>query len=188
MDITESLAPASDQLDAIDLATSGPRTFTVERVSKGNAEQPVQVHLAEFPRVWRPSKGMRRVLAHCWGTDASKWTGHQVRLFCDPDVTFGKERTGGVRISHASHIDGPQSVPMLVSRGKSATYTVEVLEAEAAPSAVEWKAKIAASDSIVELRQWWQIATPANRKLIETRVKSIEAEALGELPDGDASA
>lgn len=180
MDISETLAPASDQLDAIDLATSGPQTFTVVDVSKGNAEQPVQIRLAEFPRVWRPSKGMRRVLAHCWGTDASKWSGRRVRLFCDPDVMFGKDKTGGTRISHLSDIDGPQQVPMLVSRGKASTYTVEPLVEDAAPSAAEWEAKIAASDSIPELRQWWQIATPANRKRIEARVKQLEEAALGE--------
>src|SRR3954467_7808064 len=99
MDITESLAPTSDQLDAIDLLT-GPRTFTIAGVSKGNAEQPVQIELAEFPRVWRPSKGMRRVLAKGWGTEASVWTGRKVTLYCDESVTFGKERTGGTRISH----------------------------------------------------------------------------------------
>jgi hypothetical protein len=62
-DISDTLAPTSDQLDAVDLL-GGPRTFTVAKVTKGNPEQPVQIHLAEFPRVWRPGKSMRRVLAH----------------------------------------------------------------------------------------------------------------------------
>ena len=69
MDITETLAPTSDQLDAVDLL-GGPRTFTIAGVKAGNEEQPVQVTLAEFPRVWRPGKSMRRVLAAAWGTDA----------------------------------------------------------------------------------------------------------------------
>jgi succinate dehydrogenase / fumarate reductase, membrane anchor subunit len=58
MDISETIAPASDQLDAVDLL-SGPRTFTIESVSKGNAEQPVQIHLAEFARQ-RLTKANRR--------------------------------------------------------------------------------------------------------------------------------
>ena len=62
MDITATLAPKSDQLDAIDLV-GGPRIFTVTDVTAGNPEQPVNVHLAEFDRVWRPGKSMRRVLA-----------------------------------------------------------------------------------------------------------------------------
>jgi hypothetical protein len=179
MDITESLAPASDQLDAIDLATTGPQTFTVVEVTKGNAEQPVQIKLAEFPRVWRPSKGMRRVLAHCWGTDASAWTGHRVRLFNDPDVMFGKERTGGVRVSHVSHIDGKQSVPMLVSRGKSSTYVVEPLANESTPQADITNDTIAGCDSIPTLRGWWKGADAETRVLIEGRVKALEEAALG---------
>ncbi|HET6916877.1 MAG TPA: hypothetical protein VFH56_12375, partial [Acidimicrobiales bacterium] len=126
MDISETLAPASDQLDAIELV-SGPRIFQIERVSKGSAEQPINVHLVDFPRPWRPSKSMRRVLAACWGTDASKWTGRRVELFFDPEVTFGKDKPGGTRIKALSHIDGPQSIPLLVSRGKSATFRVQPL-------------------------------------------------------------
>ena len=126
MDITDSLAPNSDQLDAIDLV-GGARIFTVSEVSKGNAEQPVQVHLAEFPRVWRPGKSMRRVLAAGWGTDASKWAGRRVELFCDPDVVFGGAAVGGTRISRMSHIDKALKVPLLIKRGKSAVFTVQPL-------------------------------------------------------------
>lgn len=134
MDISETLAPTSDQLDAIELV-AGPRTFTVEAVSKGSAEQPVQVKLAEFPRVWRPSKNMRRVLAAGWGAQASAWAGRKVTLFYDPDVTFGKERTGGTRISHMSDLPGnkPLNVPLLITRGKSAIFTVQPLADEPAP-------------------------------------------------------
>jgi hypothetical protein len=133
VDISDTLAPNSDQLDAIDLV-SGPRTFTITGVSKGNAEQPVQIALAEFDRVWRPGKSMRRVLAACWGSDASHWAGRRVTLYCDPDVIFGKEKVGGTRISHLSHIDKPKSVPLLVSRGKSAMFRVQPLPNEPTPA------------------------------------------------------
>ena len=132
MDITDTLAPTSDQLDAIDLI-SGPRTFTIERVSRGNAEQPVNVHLVEFPRVWRPGKSMRRVLARCWGTNASQWVGRRVTLYCDHRVKFGGEVVGGTRISHLSHIDEEMKVPLIVARGKSSGYTVKPLVEKPAP-------------------------------------------------------
>lgn len=125
-DISDTLAPNSDQLDAVDLM-GGPRTFTITKVSKGNAEQPVQVHLAEFPRVWRPGKSMRRVLAACWGPDASEWVGRRVTLYCDESVKFGSETVGGTRISHLSHIGKAKKIPLLVSRGRSATFTVQPL-------------------------------------------------------------
>lgn len=135
MDISETLAPTSDQLDAIELV-AGPRTFAVESVSAGSAEQPVQVKLEGFPRVWRPSKSMRRVLAAGWGVHASAWTGRKVTLFYDPNVTFGKERTGGTRISHMSDLPGnkPLNVPLLVTRGKSAIFTVQPLPNEPSPN------------------------------------------------------
>lgn len=126
-DISDTLAPNSDQLDAVDLLGSPPRVFTVTEVSRGNAEQPVNIKLAEFPRVWRPSKGMRRVLANCWGKQSGAWVGRKVELYCDPDVMFGKEKVGGIRISRLSHIDGPMTTPMIVGRGKGGSWKVDPL-------------------------------------------------------------
>lgn len=127
MDITDTLAPKSDQLDAVDLV-GGPQTFTISGVKAGiSAEQPVEVRLAEFPRVWRPGKSMRRVLAAAWTPHASEWTGRRVTLFCDPDVRFGGVEVGGIRISHMSHLAGPKKVPLLISKGKSAMFVVHPL-------------------------------------------------------------
>ena len=167
MDISETLAPNSDQLDAIDLV-SGPKTFTISKVSKGSDEQPVNIHLAEFPRVWRPSKSMRRVLAACWGTDASVWTGRRVTLYCDPDVMFGKDKVGGTRISHMSHLDGPKSIPLLVSRGKSATFRVQPL---AEPTDAE---------RVAALRAEWGNAGADRRKAIEAEVAALTASEGGD--------
>lgn len=129
MDITETLAPNSDQLDAVDLL-GGPRTFTIAKVSKNSSpDQPVNITLAEFPRVWRPSKSMRRVLAAGWGVKGDEWVGRRVTLYCDPTVRFGGAEVGGTRISHMSDLKGgkPLSVPLIVSRGKSAIFKVQPL-------------------------------------------------------------
>jgi hypothetical protein len=70
MDISDTIAPKSDQLNAEDLL-SGERTFTITEVRVIDApEQPVSVYLAEFPsdRPWKPSKTSRRVLMMGWGT------------------------------------------------------------------------------------------------------------------------
>lgn len=184
MDITETLAPTSDQLDAIELV-SGPRIFTVERVSKGTADQPVQVHLADFPRPWRPGKSMRRVLAHCWSADASTWVGRRVELFLDPEVTFGKDKPGGTRIKRLSHIDGPQKVPLLVTRGKSAIYTVTPLPDAEQPTqaAPEPTAKqVAECIDRDELTAMWRRSGPEMRATIEARVADLDNE-----PGGDAA-
>lgn len=130
LDVSATLAPNSEQLDAVDLL-GGERTFVIERATVTNAEQPVNLYLAGFPRPWRPGKSMRRVLAYCWGNHASEWIGRSVTLFCDPDVSFGREKVGGTRIKALSHIDGPKKVPLLVSQGRSAMYTVQPLKDEA---------------------------------------------------------
>jgi hypothetical protein len=184
MDITDSLAPNSTQLDAIELV-SGPRTFVIEGVSRGTDEQPVDVHLVGFPRVWRPSKGMRRVLAAGWGVDASQWAGRSVTLYFDPDVSFGKDRTGGTRISHMSDLKGGKrlSVPLLVSRGKSAMFTVEPLTA--APTVnrqsttPQAPVDVAAMTDLDALRGMWQNANPNTRKQIEARVAELTTEPTG---------
>lgn len=132
-DMSDTIAPKSDQLDAVDLLT-GPKTFTITGVSRGNSEQPVEIALAEFPRPWRPGLSMRRVLVSCWGKDASEYVGRRVTLFCDPDVQFGGAAVGGTRIKALSHIDKPKQVPLLVKRGKSAIFTVQPLIEAPAPT------------------------------------------------------
>ena len=169
MNIEDTLAPDSQQLDAVDLL-GGPRTFTVESVSKGNAEQPVNVHLAEFDRPWRPGKSMRRVLAACWGTDASQWVGRRVRLYCDPEVIFGRDKVGGTRISHLSHIDKTQRIPLLVSRGKSATYTVEPLTETPAR---DWRAEADALTDREALLALYHQAPAEHRDYIKERGQAL---------------
>jgi hypothetical protein len=148
MDMTESIAPKSDQLDAIDLL-SGPRTFTIEKVTKHNADQPFNFHLKEFPRVWRPGLSMRRVIVFAWGGDTTKYAGKRVTLFCDTTVQFGGEAVGGTRISHMSGIDKPVRVPLLVKRGKSAIFTVQPLPDEPTRN---WDELIAGCTTVEELK------------------------------------
>ena len=148
MDITSTLVPKSDQLDAVDLL-SGPQTFTIDKVGKNaSPDQPVNVHLVEFPRVWRPGKSMRRVLAACWGADASQWTGRRVTLYCDTRVKFGGEEVGGTRISHLSHIDKAMKVPLIVTRGKSQVYTVQPLVEKLTPKPTTKAKSVADLDAI----------------------------------------
>jgi hypothetical protein len=172
-DITETLAPNSDQLDAVDLLT-GPRTFTVERVVVNKSDQPVNVHLRDFPRVWRPGKNMRRVLASLWGSDSAGWTGRSVTLYCDKTVQFGGQTVGGIRISHMSHIDGVQKASIIPTRGKSALWTVQPLADAPAAEPVPTEADVQASTDTETLRRWWKHThlQPA----IKARVDELKAE------------
>lgn len=158
MNIEDTLAPDSTQLDAVDLL-GGPRTFTITNVTKGKADQPVDVHLAEFPRVWRPGKSMRRVLAALWTAESSTWIGRRVTLYCDETIRFGNDVVGGTRVSHMSDIgEKPRKVPLLVSRGKSAIFTVDPLP------------ELSRRDA---LAAEWKSATPERRAAIEAEVAAL---------------
>ena len=86
MDLTESIAPKSDQLNADDLI-AGAVTVTIAEVRKGTDEQPVDVHIAEFPgRAYRPSKSMRRVMVMAWGAEAAAYAGRRLTLYRLPSI------------------------------------------------------------------------------------------------------
>jgi len=158
MDISDTLAPKSDQLDNVELA-DGPRIFTITEVTRNNADQPINVHLAEFPRPWRPGKNMRRVLGYCLTTDSSKWIGRRVELYRDPDVMFGKSKEGGIRIRALSGIDGPKDAPIILTRGKSGTWHVEPL-ADAAPRP-DYATQAGKASTRDELNRIWKTANDA---------------------------
>lgn len=184
-DISDTLAPNSDQLDAVDLMGAPPRTFTVTSVDvRKTADQPVSITLAEFPRVWRPGKSMRRVLAYCWGNDSATWTGHRVELYCDASVTFGKEVVGGTRISRLSHIDGPKTVPLIVGRGKGGSWKVDPLPDAPAPTptpAEPTAEEVAACVDRDTLRGWWSVSSLERQGQIKARVEALDNE-----PERDA--
>lgn len=130
MNLNDSIIPRSDQANAEDFL-AGPRTFTIEKVVAGTAEQPVEVHLRELPgRPYKPSKSMRRVMVVAWGPEAAAYTGRRLTLFRNPDITFGKDRVGGIEISHLSDIDKPSTVALTVTRGRRKAFTVAPLPAE----------------------------------------------------------
>ena len=133
MDISESLAANSSQQN-YDEYLAGPKTVTVADVRQGTAEQPVEVHLVEFPgKPFKPAKSVRRVLAAAWGTDASKWAGRRLTIYGDASVRYGGKEVGGLRVSHVSHIDKPITVALTVTRGKRAPFTVQPLPDAPAP-------------------------------------------------------
>ena len=138
MDMSTTIAPKSDQLNADDLI-GGPRTITITRVSgnEGNAEQPVNVYFdGDGGKPFRPCKSMRRVMVKIWGADASKYAGKSMTIFRDPKVKWGGMEVGGIRISHMSGIDKPQTMALTETRSKRAPYKVQPLKAEEKPDRV----------------------------------------------------
>lgn len=170
MDLSTTIEPRSDQLNFDDFH-AGPKMVTVEKVTGGNAEQPVVIHLVEHPgRPYKPSMSMRRVLVEAWGTQGREYAGRAMMLYGDPTVKFGGIAVGGIKISHLSHIENPVTVNLTVARGKRAPH--EVLPLKASKSALTDE-QITACESTDELRDMWKHATPQQQELIKSRVAQL---------------
>jgi hypothetical protein len=161
MDLTESIAPRSDQVNADDLI-AGPITYTIREVIGGKAEQPFDFLLVETDRAYRPSKTMRRVIVNAWGPEASNYAGRRLTLYREPSIKFGGQTVGGIRISHMSHIEARVEVLAQVTRGKREKFTVDPLPDAAPLSPVE------------QLRAEWHGADPERRKVIEAEVARLQ--------------
>lgn len=179
VDISDALAPNSDQLDAVELVR--PRTFTIapgSGLGQREGKTVAEIRLVDFPRVWRPSKGMLDVLAACWGTDAKQWVGRRVTLYCDPEVMFGRDKVGGVRISHLSHIDRKRSARIRAAgAGRKQDWPVEPLpdvEPTAPVPSDPTAEEVAACTEVATLKGLWRASGPERRAQIEARVAELD--------------
>ena len=185
MDISETLRGKSEQLDNVDLM-GGPRDFTVTNVTiRQGHEQPLVITLAEYDRPWLPGLTVRRIIAAMWGEESDNYTGRRVRLYRDPDVTFGKDKTGGTRISHASHITKPVTVSLPTSKGKFGAFTVQPLPT--APTASDQAGSATVRDEPTaeqvakctdqdELRTMWHASGADMKAIITARVAELKGE------------
>jgi hypothetical protein len=190
VDISSTLVGKSAQLDNVDLM-GGPRDFTVvEAVVREGHEQPLVVTLAEYDRPWLPGVTMRRLIAAMWGQESDAYKGRRVRLYRDPDVTFGKDKTGGTRISHASHIDNAITVSLPTSKGKFGAFMVQPLPdaprsesvAQGATSAEPTLEAVTTCTDLDALKVMWKASGPERREQITARVAEIKATTVqGEL-------
>lgn len=131
--LRDTIVPKSDQLNAEQLIGT-TMTVTVTNVKRTSDEQPVVIHYQnDNGRPYKPCKTMRKLLIAAWGEDGTQWVGRSMTLFCDPDVKFGGEKVGGIRISHLSHISGSLEVSLNATRGKKRLYVVHRLDVKLPP-------------------------------------------------------
>lgn len=135
-DLTTTIIPKSDQLNADDLIGGRTLTIKVTKVSLAAGDQPVTIHYdGDNGHPYKPGKSMRRVLVHCWGADGNKYVGRSLTLYCDEKVQFGGMAVGGIRISHMSHIDAPVTMALTATRASRKPFTVKPLKIADAPPA-----------------------------------------------------
>lgn len=129
-DLRPTTLPKSSQLNADQLIV-GPMDLTVTDVRIGPDEkQSIAVHYAnQAGRPFMPCLTMRRVLLAAWGPDGRDWIGKSLRVFHDPNVRFGGDEVGGVRISHMTDIPGQRiELRLTASKGKKVLYTIHRME------------------------------------------------------------
>jgi len=133
-DLTKTIAPKSDQLNADDLV-GGPVDILITGVwgNQGAADQPISIGFeGDEKRPYKPCKSMRRVLVAIWGGDGNQYVGRWLRLYCDPNVKFGGIAVGGIRISHASDIEKDTVILLTTSRSKRTGFNVARMEPKGA--------------------------------------------------------
>jgi len=150
-DISHTIIAKSDQLNAGDLAQ--PIVVEVRSVRVTRDEQPVVVEIDGEHQPWKPCKGMRRLLAKCWGTNTDTWTGHRVELYNDPNVTWAGERVGGIRVSAISGISSPMRYVMRTSKKGTTSYDVKPLQRGTSPDEAREKFIAYAAGKGVEREQ-----------------------------------
>jgi hypothetical protein len=180
MDMSAFIVAKSDQLNADDLL-GGPRTITITGVRGTDAsDQPVAVsYEGDAGKPFKPCKSMRRVMVHCWGKDATKYTGRSMTIYCDPDVQFGGMKVGGIRISHMSGLEAKKQMALTATRGKKGLYTVQPLkdapersqERETTDPAVTW------SEGFIARLAGFQTTSEGDAFINDRKVKLAELEA-----------
>ena len=140
MDLTNTIIPKSNQLNADDFISMGTLTIKVTSVS-GNPDepqQPVSIHYeGEEGRPYKPCKTCRRILVQVWGADSKAYIGRSMTLYRDEKVTFGAAAVGGIRISHVSDIDKPITMVLTASKASRKPFTVQPLATKPEPKAKE---------------------------------------------------
>lgn len=179
MNISKAILAKSDQLNSSDLI-GGPQTVTIAEMREGNSDQPVQIHLVEWPgRPFKPSKTVLRILDYAWGEETDDWPqGARMTVFRDPTAKWAGEEVGGIRVSHLSHITERFKIALRESQKKSVLYTVDPLPDATAPiepTPDELAAQVASgiddSTTEAEIREWGNRAHA--RDLLDIQVAGV---------------
>ena len=191
MDISKTIEPKSDQINADDLI-GGPRTILITHVSAdpSSAEQPVSIRFdGDNGKPYKPCKSMRRVLVHLWGKDGSTYVGKSMTIYRDQEVQFGGIKVGGIRISHMSGLQKAETMALTATRANRRPFTVHPLKVEPSLTDREIEAILdaareqarAGSDA---MRVWWK---DNPEKAAVARSILAELKDIAEAADRDAA-
>lgn len=168
IDISSTIIPKSDQLNADQLLSDNLTIIVTKVTAGGGDDQPVSIfYEGDKGRPYKPCKTMRKLLAYAWGSNAAAWVGRAMTLYNEPDVKFGGELVGGIRISHLSDIQSDIRVSLTTTRGKKTATSVKRMER---PQSVDHIGLINAAADIAELKTAFEAA------IASTKDRSLRAQ------------
>jgi hypothetical protein len=171
IDLRNTIAPKSDQLNADDLIGT-TKTIRVTKVSMcAEPDQPIAISFeGDGGKPYKPCKSMRRLLVSVWGPDGASYAGRSMTLFRDEKVRFGGADVGGIRISHLSHIEKPVVVALTVTKSVRKPFKVLPLaiESDAGPDLDDVLCAIASAETLDQLKT----AAPLAAKLADPESKT----------------
>lgn len=185
-DLSKTIEAKSTQMNADDLL-AGPKTIKITKVSANpsSLEQPIAINYeGDNGKPFYPCKTTRRLLVTLWSADGSSYVGRSLTLYRDPDVTWGGVRVGGLRISHASHIDKAITVALTASKNNKKPVTVQPLVVRDEPKqpitdpyanyAKEFKRRLD-NEPWQAVDSWWTNTEAEREGMAQERVDKMSA-------------
>lgn len=177
-DLSQTISPKSDQLNADDLIT-GPRTITITKVvGVEDHDQPIHIFFdGDNGKPYKPGLSMRRVLVQVWGAEGDDYVGKSMTIYSDPEVAYGGIKVGGIRISHMTDI--PKNVVMMLTstRSRRKEYVVKPLATDPAEAILQ-TAEEAADRGTEAFTEFWNSADgKKNRGALKNHLKALKSRA-----------
>jgi hypothetical protein len=183
-DMTATIEPKSDQLNADSLPPGVSRTIKITRVEvTPGIDQPCDVHFEGMNgKVFRPAKSMRRILVHIWGKDSAAYVGQSMTIYTDPEVMFGGQKVGGIRISHMTGIQKPVTIALTATRANRKPFTVKPLVTAIEPEFDQEKllndSDVAANLGIEAYKAFFSALGKAERAFLLPRHEDLKKRAM----------
>jgi hypothetical protein len=181
-DVSDTTEAKSNQLGASDFTGGVTKNIKITKVSRiAESKGLILNYENENGKPFYPCKTVRRILQHFWTKDAKLWVGKSMTLFCDPEVTYGGEKTGGVRVSHLSDIKKQETISLRKTNKSVASLTIKplvvapvtVAAKEVAPvseiiiGALESVGAMMAASGISAYKNWLAGLTPEQKASIK---------------------
>lgn len=180
LDLRETIDANSDQLNADDLIGISKilRVRLVKKVSGRDRPMWIYFH-GDNDKPYKPNITMRKLLIYAFGEDGDTWIGRSIEVYCDPEVKFGPQKVGGIKISRVSHINKDIKALLQTTRGKRSEFVIGRLpfypDADFTEKSPQWIAAIKAGkitvDQVIDKAAVTGILTEAQIELLKGAVQ-----------------